>query len=131
MRSLVLGIGLGLAASCTDDNSVVGLGVLTSRGDPHVTLPDVVGVGEVFTLEVQTYGNSCFTAESTDVEMTNEAATVTVYDRDPRSRCTADIAAVEHHATLRFDTAGMKSITIHGWDMGHHDFYWPVTVTAE
>jgi len=124
-------VGMGLAASCTDDPSVVGLGVLTSRGDPHVTVPDVVDVGEVFTVEVQTFGNSCFAAESTDVEMTSEGATVTVYDRDPQGRCTADIAAVEHHTTLHFDTAGMKVITIHGWDMGHHDFYWPVAVTAQ
>jgi len=114
---LVLVIALVLF-SCADDNTDVELGRLDIQGRTHITVPGSVRAAESFEIEIQTYGNSCYVAASTDVALTTQGATVTVYDRVPHGACTADLAPIEHHATLSFSAVGPKVITVHGAYVG-------------
>ena len=113
--SLVVGIGLVLAGCATDDDGI-GLGRLEVEGVAYVTVPVVAAVGRDFLFEARTYGSSCLTAASTDVALTAEGATISLYDRHPGGICEDDLAPIEHHATLRFDSAGAKILTVRGWD---------------
>jgi hypothetical protein len=114
---LVLVIAVVLL-SCADDNAVVQLGRLDIQGLTHITVPGSVRAAENFDIEIQTYGTSCYAAASTDVALTTQGATVTVYDRVPLGRCTADLSPIEHHTTLSFSAVGAKVITVHGADAG-------------
>lgn len=82
----------------------------------RVEAPTSVAVGESFELTVGTYGGGCILEGSTEVELADIEADVTPYDRylTGDGTCTADLRFYDHVGELRFDTAGEKTIRIHG-----------------
>lgn len=117
MRKSILCIGvIGFCASCvSDDDVITQLGFVEYEPQGlKVEMPDQVLSGEPFELTVATYGNSCISLHSTDIEYAAEAVLVTPYDEQHGTSCNLILLQLQHRVELLFDAPGQKRITIRG-----------------
>lgn len=132
-------VALLLSACGTTDDSVVELGRIEFYHDPAlIEAPSSAGVGQSFVVRVMSYGGGCISPERTDVELTSDEAKVMPYDRrdipTENEACTSDLRLVPHEAMLIFNTAGSKSIRIHGRRVNFdvdEEIQIPLTVVVE
>ena len=110
-----------LFAACDDaPDSVVELGMI----DFHDTLlpieaPATAARGEPFVVRVATAGGGCVSLDVTDVEVRDDGAEVWPYDRrhilrSEEAGCTLELVYLQHEAEMTFETAGPKTIRVHG-----------------
>lgn len=100
----------------------------------RVDAPASAAVGETFAVKITTYGGGCILQGTTDVSASDAGAELTPYDRYyvGDNDCTADLRFYEHTAELRFDTAGEKTIRVHGRRVGDGiDQEVDITVTVQ
>lgn len=115
---LLLVVSFGLLSGCSSSTEptatrVLGTIIGFNADDPQIS---VVVDGRAARVTVLTYGNGCFSAAGTDVEVNRLEATVAPYDYDPGCN-QRDLRQVEHTATVHFDEAGTAQIYIKGLDV--------------
>jgi hypothetical protein len=104
----------GLAAC---DDSVVQPGMITFTGPSRIVAPERAAARSDFQVVVYTFGNGCFSLDSTDVTIDGTEAIIEPYDRrDVDDACIQILVYLPHMSTLRFDSAGAKTIRVRGWD---------------
>lgn len=113
MRAMWLAL---VAGACAVDGANIDPGILYLQGQDHIEYPSSVAVGESFLVKVNTYGTSCYSAAPTEIYMSEDVATVAVFDRRPHGNCTIDIVPIVHSVSLTFGSSGTKSIVVRGWD---------------
>lgn len=96
------------------------IGALGYPDHLHIVVPEQVGVGQEFTVEVGTWGaDGCWRKDRTDVRVNGLSATITPYDeyrREGGAVCTTGPVQILHTGTLAFEQAGTGQITIQGSD---------------
>ena len=98
------------------------LGLVDERANDTVITPSTVSVGEDFQVTVTTTGSGCEREGDTDVIVTENSATVMVYDFTSAIRpgvvCTTEFKRLPHNVTLRFTKPGEALIQVWGRRVG-------------
>lgn len=98
------------------------LGLVDERANDTVIAPSTVSVGEDFQVTVTTTGSGCERAGDTGVVVTENGATVMVYDFTssirPGVTCTLEFKRMPHTVTLRFTKPGEALIQVWGRRVG-------------
>lgn len=117
MRAPSLAICLGVCTIAACDDSVVEVGVLQFHNDPvRILVPDTARPREAVLVQIVTYGDGCVSVEDTEVEPSEEGAEITPYDRRRvgEGACPQIQLHLSHDVQITFDTAGPKTIRVHG-----------------
>jgi len=117
----LLSILLGVLSGCVSDEveSVVEVGWVDYAGDlAIIEVPATATRGVPFPLRVSTVAGGCMRVESTEVSSTSDALDLTPYDRrvvpSEGEACTAALVHLLHEEWVTFDSAGPKTVRIHG-----------------
>ena len=109
------------SADATQDVDIVRPGIIrySDLGGPEdvLELPSTMHANESFPITVVTYGGGCETAESMEVSAAGDGADLRPFDRTfipAGNGCAAAIFFLEHHASLQFETPGIKTLTVFG-----------------
>lgn len=115
MLAACVTVGVGVVAGC-DDDAVVEIGVIEQPPDPaRIEVPATATRGEPFGVGLVTYGDGCVSFENTEINVTEDDAEITPYDRRTvGTSCTQILLQLPHDATLMFETTGPKLIRIRG-----------------
>jgi hypothetical protein len=96
--------------------------ILGHLGDEALIAPATVMAGKDFQITVTTTGGGCERAGDTGVILSNDSATVMVYDfttaTHPDVACTMIFKRLQHTVTLRFTKPGSALIRIWGRKVG-------------
>jgi hypothetical protein len=116
MRVAALALLLG---ACGSDDFVVKPGIIQFYEEPMlIEAPTSVPVGSSFTVRVATFGGGCESLEDTTVELVEDGAIVTPFDRThipgENEACTDPLLTFFHEASLSFSSPGSKIVRIHG-----------------
>jgi len=93
------------------------LGTIISFGDTaEITMPDSVGVGESFSVSIETFGGGCTQeVDRTELEIQGMVAQVTPWDWNSGALdCPADVQFLHHEVKLSFDQPGTATIHLIG-----------------
>ncbi|NVB79207.1 MAG: hypothetical protein HOV81_12470 [Kofleriaceae bacterium] len=136
MRALVLTV-LALAG-CTEPDYDVVVGRIQLWDEPvMIEVPSSARRGELAIVNVTTSGNECVDYLSTDLDVHGDVADVTPLDRHPRGNlvCHDIWKSIRHEVGIAFDTAGVKTIVVHGRrttaNFGDEVIEVPFTITVE
>lgn len=92
------------------EDRLIGIVDEESEGVPAVSVPEEVGVAEVFEVTVRTVGGACVRKGETEVEVDGDTATITPYDHyavpRPGLGCIPTAETFQHTAELTFASAG-------------------------
>ena len=126
MRILIC-LGVVVTAACSpslgpaDEVRVLGTIVSIER----IEVPDTVSVSTPFTVSVVTVGDSCHRVGDTEVDLSDNTATIFPYDwsssrGDGGSAefCLFGLWSFEHLATVEFDAVGAGTIIVQGRALG-------------
>ncbi|MFN0252201.1 MAG: hypothetical protein ACKV2T_35320 [Kofleriaceae bacterium] len=103
-----------VCASCAaEDDRVVGVVEFGSEG-LRVDAPAMASPGEPFAVAVTTYGSSCVSVHSTEIEYAGDSIVITPYDRERGNNCHLILLFLEHRVELTFPDPGTKTVTIRG-----------------
>jgi hypothetical protein len=98
------------------------LGLLNQDTPDTIVAPESVAVGESFEVKITTTGGGCERAGDTGVLLSEDGATVMVYDFTTATRpgvaCTMIFKRFPHTTTLRFTKLGTAVIRVWGRRMG-------------
>lgn len=121
MRSVALLLLLLAACWDADDSLVVDLGVITTSFElgPSIEHPAVAQSGADASVTVLTYGDDCTWGKRTDVEVTGLIAVIRPFDESAvESLCGDAVFSYRHTTSIRFEQAGMATITVLGYEEG-------------
>lgn len=94
------------------------LGLIDDRAPDTLNAPSTVSLGEDFQVTITTTGGGCEREGDTGVVLTENSATVMVYDFTTATRpgvaCTMVLKRMPHTATLRFTKPGEALIRVWG-----------------
>ncbi|MDQ3369329.1 MAG: hypothetical protein M3680_28215 [Myxococcota bacterium] len=103
-----------MAACGEGERSEVVLGIIELEDEKlRLTVPDRGIVGTPLRVGVGTFGDHCYSFESTEVDVTSNAATVVPFDRQ-RFDCPLGVIYVDHSTDVVFTTPGIKTVVIRG-----------------
>jgi hypothetical protein len=119
------GIGLVsvalVTASCSGRNGPAAeaerrVGVIEYYGDTAaISVPAVATVGEMFTIVLHTFGNSCVSKDHTRVHVDQNVVTVTPHDVYAlRETCTDSVTLVDHTTWPWVERPGYTTVIIRG-----------------
>jgi hypothetical protein len=98
------------------------LGLIDDRANDALTAPSTVSAGKDFQVTITTTGGGCESAGDTGVIITENSATVMVYDFTSATRpgvaCTLVLKRLPHAITLRFTKPGEALIRVWGRRVG-------------
>jgi len=98
------------------------LGLIDDRANDALIVPRTVSAGEDFQVTMTTIGSGCERAADTGVIVTENSATVMVYDltvaTHPGVACTMVLKRLPHTITLRFTKRGEALIRVWGRRVG-------------
>jgi hypothetical protein len=84
-------------------------------GEPAVTLPSAVAVGQPFRVEVHTVGNGCYSFHSTQIKTDGMLAEIRPFDRVETDAACDDVGnTMDHSVTLRFNQRGFATVRVIG-----------------
>lgn len=119
-RLSALGMMAALSTSACDIWGSPGFGaysVLVSLGDTaEISVPDSAGVGETFSVSIETFGGGCVVAAiRTDLEIRDSVARIFPWDFDSgESDCPDTPLFLHHEVELSFSQPGTAIIDIIG-----------------
>jgi len=103
-----------LLAACDQGSVEVGE-IQYDRGQPRIEATTPARAGDPVFMTVWTIGGGCVSLDSTEITATEDGGDLTPYDRDSGdSLCTADLRFLPHEGLFTFETAGTKTIRVHG-----------------
>ena len=98
------------------------LGILDESANDALVAPDAVMAGEDFQVTITTIGGGCEREADTGVIVSEDGATVMVYDftkaTHPGVACTLILKHLRHTVTLRFTKRGKALIRVWGRKVG-------------
>jgi hypothetical protein len=116
--ALVAAAAIAACSATTEPEHVLRIGVISTDGQPYVSLPDSAVAGQDFTIYILTFGDCRTTRDHTQVEYSAGTPMVTPWNRHSTGNCHEIGRTVEHTATLRFDTRGEAHVSVRGWMIG-------------
>ena len=134
----VMGIAVVALTGCAtdDDDSVVQLGVLYEQNQTTIVSPTNVAAGSAFTVSIDTWGNSCMSADSTVIALTSDGVSITPYDKRliPNRMgfaCAQTLMAISHTASITLTLSGVETIHVLGLDAQRDMVDVPLEIAVE
>ena len=91
-----------------------------------IDAPQVAQLGADIPVVITTYRGGCVTRDRTDIVLAVDSADIVPYDRvQLEEACPLVLITDPREEIVRFDTPGVKTIRVHGLDMG---FYIPKVI---
>lgn len=122
-RLIAAGLSVAVAA-CGDDSPFLIFepeGLQPARLEffddaPRVSVPENVGIGELFVISIETYGGGCIEAGPTPVKLVGETLNVRPLDDFPDRDdvCSADVRLIDHSVSFQMDAQMTLEVAVHG-----------------
>ena len=106
--------GMGINAG---ESPEIGIIEFFGESEDVLNAPSSASKGVPFVVAVSTYGNSCYEADSVNVELVDTGVTLTPYDRniaDGIDGCPSNLGRIPREVEVTFAGAGTMEITVKG-----------------
>lgn len=121
--------GCGITDSDSGDRPLPAIIEMGSPTAPEVVVPTEVRAGELFTVQVTTYGGGCTTKSHTESVAQERVVDVYPFDffpADENTACTRELRTFHHQVEVRLELPGTATVRVHGRRMTDFE---PVVVT--